>query len=100
MARRDELAVLPASGPSFTANSIWIVGGSIGMYGRAGRRFAVADRFADEHVLKPGDAHDVSGVRFLDLDPLHAFEMIDRMVILPLVLLPFPWMQIAGSPNA
>ncbi len=41
-------------------------------------RLGIADRFADEHVLKTGEADDVARVRFLNLDALHAFEMVDR----------------------
>ncbi len=41
-------------------------------------RFGITNRFADEHVLKTSEADDVARVRFLDLDALHALEMINR----------------------
>ena len=71
------LPSIPASGPSLTANCIWMVGGSIGTKGSGCRVDDVGDGLADEHVLESGHAHHVPGVRFGDLDPLQSLKMKD-----------------------
>ena len=78
MARGDELAVL-AGERAVVHREFHLNRRRIDRdVGQGGARFGVADRFADEHVFKASQADDVAGVRFLDFDPLHAFEMEDQ----------------------
>ena len=40
--------------------------------------FAVGDGFTDENLLEARDAHDVARVRLVDLDALHALEVVEH----------------------
>src|SRR6202012_2884772 len=44
-------------------------------------RFGIANRFTDEHVFETGETDDVAGVRFLDFNALHAFEVVDHRAL-------------------
>ena len=84
---------MPASGPSLTANCIWMVGGSMGTKGRGRRVIGIGDGFADEDVLEAGQADDVAGVGFVDFDAFEALEMEDGGDLGRASLRPSPWMQ-------
>jgi hypothetical protein len=78
VARGDELAVLSGE-RTVVDGEFHLDGRRINRDIRQHRaRLGIANRFADEHVFKTGEADDVAGVRFLDLDALHALEMVDR----------------------
>ena len=78
VARGDELAVLTGERP-VVHGEFHLNGGRINRdIGQRGAEFGIANRLADEHVLETREADDVAGVRFRDLDALHAFEMVDH----------------------
>jgi len=60
---RDQFAVEAAERPSFTANCILIVGGSMARTAAAGV-LRIGEGLADKHVVETGHADDVAGVRF------------------------------------
>ena len=93
------LPSLPASGPSLTANSIWIVGGSIGMNG-SGARSSVSVIVSPMNTSsKPVRPMMSPACASWNLDALHAFEMEDRGDLALAALWPSPWRQMAGSPT-
>src|SRR5262249_18520976 len=78
MPRSDELAVV-AGERTVVDRELHLDRRRINRYVRQrSAQFRIANRFADEHFLEAGQPDDVAGVRFLNLDALHAFEMIDR----------------------
>src|SRR5208283_3736490 len=74
----DELAVLPGERA--------VVDGEFHLDGRRINRdvrqrraqLGIANGLADENVLEPGEANDVTSVRLLDFNALHAFEVKNR----------------------
>ena len=78
VARGDELAILTGERA--------IVDGELHLNRRRinrdvrqrGAQLGVAYGFTDEHFLEAGEADDVAGMRLLNLDALHALEVIDR----------------------
>jgi hypothetical protein len=55
-----------------------MVGGSIGNVRQRRTVFAVGDGFGNENFFKAGQAHDIAGMRFRNLNALHAFEVVNH----------------------
>ena len=71
------LPSLPASGPSLTANCIWMVGGSSSVNGTGSRSSLSHKRFTDGQFLEAGDADDIARLAVDDFTGLEAAELPD-----------------------
>jgi hypothetical protein len=73
----DQFAVLSSQGPVIDGE-FHLDGGRIHRDVRErGAQFAVGQGFPDKHVLKAGQADNVTGMRFWDLDAFQSFEVED-----------------------
>ena len=78
VAGRDELAVLSGE-RAVIDGELHLNGRRVdGDVGQGGARLAVAQRLTDEDVLETGHTHDVTGTGLVDLDALHAFEVVEH----------------------